>query len=51
LIAHGVTLRMPIEIVLTAIDLDDEPMLQANEINNEPVTRRLSSEMETTLPP
>ena len=36
---------MRIEIVLTAVDLDDELMLQTNEVDNESLARRLSAKV------
>jgi hypothetical protein len=39
---------MRIEIVLSAVDLDDEAMLYADEINNVTVTWRLSPEVKAT---
>jgi hypothetical protein len=42
---------MRVEIMLTAVDLDDEALLQADEINDEAIARRLPAEMESTLSP
>jgi hypothetical protein len=42
---------MAFEIVLTAIDLDDETVLQTNEVNNVAVARRLPAEVEALLSP
>jgi hypothetical protein len=51
----GVTARiarsMFIEVVLPAIEFDDEPMLHADEVDNETVARRLPPEMKTALSP
>jgi hypothetical protein len=40
-----------IEIVLTSIEFDNQPMLQANKIDNEIVTWRLPSEVISPLSP
>ena len=42
---------MRIEVVLTAIDLNDEPVLHTDKIDNVPVPRRLTAEMKATLFP
>ena len=42
---------MRIKVVLAAIDFDNEPMLDADEINNEPVAGRLAAEMKATFSP
>ena len=50
-----VTLRiapdMRIEIVLTAIDLDDEPVSETDEVYDRAIARRLASEMEPLFSP
>jgi hypothetical protein len=51
LIAFCVAARMCIEIVLSAIDLDDEAMLEAHKIDDEIVTRRLTAKVETAFAP
>jgi hypothetical protein len=51
----GVTIRivrsMFIEVVLPAIEFDDEPVLHTDEVNNETFARRLSPEMKSALAP
>ena len=42
---------MIIEIVLAAIDFDDQLLLQANEVDNEAIARRLAAEMKAALAP
>jgi hypothetical protein len=42
---------MIIEIVLPAIDLDNETMLEADKINDKTLTRRLSPKVVATRPP
>jgi hypothetical protein len=42
---------MRIEIILAAIDLEDEPMLQANEIHDVALARRLPAEVIPAFPP
>jgi len=36
-----------IEIVLTSVEFDNKAMLQANEVNNKSVTRRLPAKMKS----
>jgi len=40
-----IALRVRIEPVLTVIHLDDEPLLEANKINNAAIARRLTAEV------
>jgi hypothetical protein len=40
-----------IEIVLAAIKLNDQPMLQANEIHDVALARRLPAKMISVIPP
>jgi hypothetical protein len=51
----GVTARIArsvfIEVVLPAIEFDDEPVLHTDEVDNETFARRLSPEMKPTLSP
>ncbi|MEA2981855.1 MAG: hypothetical protein QOF09_3678 [Alphaproteobacteria bacterium] len=42
---------MLIEIVLPAVDLDDEAMLHANEVDDVAFAGRLAAEMKSALPP
>ena len=51
LIAHSIAARVLIEIVLTAVNLDDEAMSHTNEIDDQPATRRLATEAKSALPP
>jgi len=46
-----VTPRMRIEVMLTAIDLDDEPMFEADKIDDKPVTRRLTTKVKPSPSP
>jgi hypothetical protein len=50
-VAHSISRGVIVEIVLAAIDFDDQPLLQANEIDNEAVARRLAAEMKAALAP
>jgi hypothetical protein len=50
-VAHSISRRVIIEIVLAPIDFDDQLLLQANEIDDEAVARRLAAEMKTALAP
>jgi hypothetical protein len=50
-IAFAVPARMRIESVLPAINFDHETLLQADEIHDEIITRRLPAEMEAALSP
>src|SRR5207248_1936213 len=43
--------RMRIEIVLAAIHLDDEPLLQADKIDDMAVARGLAAKVESVPPP
>jgi hypothetical protein len=40
-----------VEIVLSAVDLDDQPVLHAREIDDVAIARRLSAEMKPALSP
>jgi hypothetical protein len=48
-IALGITACMRIEVMLTAIDLDDKAMLEADEVDDEVVARRLPAKMEAAF--
>ena len=50
-VAHLIARCVIIEIVLAAIDFDDQLLLQANEVDDEAVARRLAAEMKTALSP
>jgi hypothetical protein len=50
-VASSVPLRMIIQVVLSAIDFDNEPMLQADEVDNETIPGSLTSEMKTAFAP
>lgn len=50
-IALGITACMRIEVMLTAIDLDDKAMLEADEVDDEVVARRLPAKMEAAFFP
>jgi len=50
-IALGVKSGVGVEIMLATINLDDQPVLQADEVHNEIVARSLATEMVTTLAP
>jgi len=50
-IARRVASRMRIEIMLSAVDLDDKTMLQANKINDKIVTRRLTAKVKAAFAP
>src|SRR5262249_17580677 len=51
MIALRVALGMRIKVMLAAVDFDDEPMLEANKINDVVFTRRLSPEVESLFSP
>lgn len=42
---------MRIKIMLAAVNLNNQPLAQANEVENATVTRRLSAEVITALSP
>jgi hypothetical protein len=50
-VAARVARSMFIEIVLPAVEFDDEPMLHTDEVDNETLARRLSPEMKPALSP
>ena len=50
-IAHSISYDVGIEIMLAAIDFDDQLLPQANEIDDEAVARRLAAEMKAALAP
>ena len=50
-VAHSISRGVIIEIVLAAIHFDDQLLLQANEIDDEAVARRLAAEMKAALAP
>src|SRR5262249_20811101 len=47
----AVVLRVRIEAVLTVIDLDNEPLLEAYKINDATIARRLAAEVNAPLSP
>jgi hypothetical protein len=51
LVAHSISRGVIIEIVLAAVDFDNEFLLQANEVDDEAVARRLAAEMKAALAP
>jgi hypothetical protein len=51
MIALRVALGMRVEVMLTAVDLDDEPMLETNKIDDIVVARGLSPEVESLFSP
>jgi hypothetical protein len=51
IISLRVALGMGIEIMLPAVDLDDEAVFETDEIYNIVVTRRLSAEVKPLLSP
>ena len=51
LIALCVTLGVSIEIMLSAVDLDDETMFQTHEVHDEIIARRLAAKMKPALAP
>jgi hypothetical protein len=51
IIAFGIKPRVRIQIMLSAIDFDDQTMLEADEINDVARSRRLAPEMESPLAP
>jgi hypothetical protein len=50
-IAFFITFRVRNKIVLAAVDLDNETMLQAHEIHDVASARGLAAEMKSTLSP
>jgi len=50
-VAHSISCGVIIEIVLAAIDFDDQLLLQANEIDDETIVRRLATKMKAALAP
>jgi hypothetical protein len=50
-VTDSITPRMDIEIVLSAVNLDDEVMLGANEVHDVGAEWRLPSEMEAAILP
>ena len=50
-IAHSIARGVIVDIVLTAIDFDHQLLLEANEVDDEAVARRLAAEMEAALAP
>ena len=50
-VAHSIFGGVIIEIVLAAVDFDDQLLLEANEIDDEVVARRLAAEMKAALAP
>jgi hypothetical protein len=51
LIAQSIALRMLSEIMLAAVDFNDEAMPQADKIHDGSTTRRLAAEVKSALPP
>ena len=51
LVAHSISRGVLIMSVRPAVDLDDQPLLQTNEIDDEAIARRLAAEMKTALAP
>jgi hypothetical protein len=50
-IAQSIACGVIVDIVLTAIDFDHQLLLEANEVGDEAVARRLAAEMEAALAP
>ena len=50
-VAYSISRGVIVEIVLAAIDFDDQLLLQANEVDNEAIARRLAPEMKAALAP
>ena len=50
-IAQSISRGVIIEIVLAAVDFDNQLLLQANEVDDEAVARRLAAEMKAALTP
>lgn len=50
-IAFRVSYSMFIEVVLPAIEFDDEPVLHAHKVDDESFARRLPSEVKSALSP
>jgi len=50
-IALRITLRMDIEVVLAAVELDDETMFQASKIDDKIIARSLTPKMKAALAP
>jgi hypothetical protein len=50
-VTHSIARGVMIEIVLAAVDFHDELLLQANEVDDEAVARRLAAEMKAALAP
>ena len=50
-VAAAISRGVFIMIVLPAVDLDDQPLLQTDEIDDEAIARRLAAEMKTALAP
>jgi hypothetical protein len=51
IVAHPIASRVVIEIMLTAINLNDEAMSHAHEVDNRAAARRLATKMKSTLAP
>jgi hypothetical protein len=50
-VAFSVAPRMNIKVMLPAIDFDNETVLEADEINDVIILRRLATKMKTSVPP
>jgi hypothetical protein len=51
LIAIRITPGMSVEVMLPAVDFDDETVLEADKVNDITIARRLPSKMKTTVSP
>jgi hypothetical protein len=51
IVTFCVTPRMRIDVMLTAIDFDDEPMFEADKIDDKTVTRRLTTKVKPSPSP
>jgi len=50
-VAAAISRSVVVEIVLPAVDLDNQSLFQTNEIDDEAIARRLTTEMKAALAP
>jgi hypothetical protein len=51
IVARQISLGMRVEVMLTAVDLDDQVVFETDEIHDVAITRRLAAEVESVLSP
>ena len=50
-VAAAISRSVVVEIVLPAVDLDNQSLFQTNEIDDEAIARRLTTEIKAALAP